>query len=233
MSLMSTPDPHKWEFFRFLLEVEALRFGSFELKSGRVSPYFFNSARFQTGFQLARLGRFLAAAIRSAAPAATIIYGPAYKGIPLCVAAAQALAHDGGGDVGWLFNRKEPKGHGDQGRFVGKIPTGSDRIVIVDDVITDGETKKEAVELLRGNFEAPIEALVIAFDRMEQGAEGGAGASAGFEQSTGIPVHAIFTLADLEEALQKAGSEVAELGLPPTLAREISSYRAKYGIQPG
>lgn len=223
--------PDKGRFFQFLLDVGALQFGSFTLKSGRVSPYFFNAARFRTGRQLERLGEFYAQQIEETAPGAAIVFGPAYKGIPLCISAALALGHRSGNEIGYLFNRKEEKAHGDQGMFVGRLPEPGERIVLVDDVITDGKTKIEAVALLRGAFDAPIDGLVIAFDRMERSSRDG-NALHEFEAETGIPVAAIFSLDDLEAALAdpEAGQGLAENELPPDLLEKIRAYRVQYGV---
>lgn len=221
----------KKAFFQFLVEAEALQFGSFTLKSGRVSPYFFNAARFRTAGQLARLGEFYAEIVQSVAPRANVVAGPAYKGIPLCIATALALSTDTGREIGYLFNRKEAKAHGDQGLFVGWHPQPDDRLVLVDDVITDGETKREAVRQLREAFAAPIEALVIAFDRMEQ-SDSGRSAAEEFREATGIPVHSVFTLADLDALLGQEEPPCAPgaAPLPATLREDIRAYREKYGV---
>jgi orotate phosphoribosyltransferase len=226
---------HKLRLIRLLDEAGALQFGSFTLKSGRVSPYFFNARRFNTGASLAELGRHYARAIRRAAPRATVVFGPAYAGIPLAVAAAVALSR-GRKPVGFLFNRKEEKTHGDKGLFVGRTPGRGDRIVLVDDVITDGGTKREAVALLRAAFpETPIDALAIAFDRQERDLEGG-NALLRFQETTGIPVVALLTLDDLIEAL----THLPGKAVPPALRkfprltraqqRALVEYRARYGI---
>lgn len=219
-------------FFEFLRETEALQFGAFTLKSGRVSPYFFNSGRFDTGGWLGRLGEFYAEAIHSHAPQASVIFGPAYKGIPLCVAAAMALERRTGAEVGYLFDRKEEKEHGDKGRFVGRSPAPGARVVMVDDVITDGETKLMAVTKLRESFEVSIEALVIAFDRMEVDAAG-EDAVQRFQDTTGIPVISLMTLAELEQAIQ-ASIESPTPGTEnpaPVVLEQIRDYRGRYGAK--
>ena len=228
---MTIATREKQELITFLFQTQALLFGRYTLKSGRVSPYFFNSARFRTGAQLAQLGEYFAAAIAQAAPKATIVFGPAYKGIPLSIAAAMALTRQTGREIGYLFNRKEAKGHGDQGQFVGQTPGPEDRLVLVDDVITDGETKREAVEALRAAFpHSPIDALVIALDRMEQNAQG-EDAVRQFESRTGIPVVALMTLSDLEAVLTAFQIQPPPgLILPPGLAGDIRTYRERYGV---
>lgn len=234
------------KFFEFLRETEALQFGAYTLKSGRVSPYFFNSGRFDTGGRLRRLGEYFAGAIHSHAPQASVIFGPAYKGVPLCVAAAMALERLTGTEVGYLFDRKEEKGHGEWGRFVGRSPASGERVVMVDDVITDGETKLEAAAKLRASFEVSIEALVIAFDRMEVDAAG-EDAVQRFEESTGIPVVSLMTLAELEQAIQQnietgkgagedqggeTGGVSKKAGTPGLEVLEhIKEYRRRYGAE--
>jgi orotate phosphoribosyltransferase len=217
-------------FIQFLIGAGALQFGEFTLRSGRVSPYFFNVGRFQSGAQVTRLGEFMAEGVMAAAPGATIVFGPAYKGIPLCLSAAMALSRLHGRDVGYLFDRKEAKTHGDAGRFVGKLPGAQDRIVLVDDVITDGRTKLEAVAMLRAAFPAPIDALVIAFDRMERDLQG-RDAVREFERATSIAVHALLTLDELQASLD--GGLAGALGGEtdhPHLVRRIRDYRAMYGV---
>ena len=221
-------EPAKAQMFQLMMEAEALSFGSFTLKSGRISPYFFNSARFQTGALVAALGDHYARVIAEQAPGTTIVFGPAYKGIPLCVATAIALSRRVSRPVGYLFNRKEEKTHGDRGLFVGQSPGAQDRLAMVDDVITDGGTKLEAVELLRGSFTAPVDLLVIAFDRMEQG-QAGQDAIAEFQKSTGIPVHALFTLDDLEDALGSPAGRTAGVA-PQEFQARLREYRRQYGL---
>ena len=225
--------PSKRAFIQLLLEAGALQFGEFTLKSGRVSPYFFNIGRFRTGSQLLRLGEFLAEIVLDKAPEATVIFGPAYKGIPLSLATAMALSARHSWDVGYLFDRKEAKTHGDTGRFVGSLPGPDDHIVLVDDVITDGQTKYEAVAMLRETFPAPIDGLVIVFNRMERDMQG-RDALAEFQAKTGIPVHALLTLAELQEVMEE-GPGAANFALPdlPRLRESIRAYRARYGVEAG
>jgi len=211
---------HKLRLIRLLHEAGALQFGSFTLKSGRISPYFFNARRFNSGPLLTELAGHYAQAIRHAAPRASLVFGPAYAGIPLAVASAMALSR-GRKPAGFLFNRREEKTHGEMGLFVGRSPARGDRIVLVDDVITDGGTKREAVALLRAAFpRTPIDALVIAFDRQERDADGGSALSR-FQESTGIPVVALLTLDEL----------IAALAGPPRRAH--AAGRRPPGAKPG
>ena len=224
-------EPYKREFIEFMVRCEVLTFGDFTTKSGRETPYFVNTGKYRSGSQVARLGEFYADAIEGAlAGRYDVLFGPAYKGIPLCVATAAALSRSGARDFGYLFDRKEAKDHGDAGRFVGRSPGKGDRLVLVDDVITDGQTKYDAVAKLREAFEAPIDALVIAFNRMERDAQG-RDAPREFEQRTGIPVRALLSLAELQEALD--GDLMATLGgdaAHPQLLDRIRDYRAQYGV---
>jgi orotate phosphoribosyltransferase len=238
---------HQTRLIQLLHEAGALQFGAFTLKSGRVSPYFFNARLFNTGPLLSELAEFYAKTIRAAAPRATIVFGPAYAGVPLCVASAIALskarrqgrtrARGAGGGIGFLFNRKEEKTHGDRGLFVGRAPGRGDRIVLVDDVITDGGTKREAVAMLRSAFPGtPLDALVIAFDRQEQDLHGG-DALTRFQEDTGIPVAALLTLDDLISALARTRGKRAPAalrGLPrltPDQQQALLDYRERYGVR--
>ena len=172
----------------------------------------------------------MAAPVEIAAPHATIVFGPAYKGIPLCIATAMAMSRRTGREIGYLFDRKEVKTHGDAGAFVGSEPGKHDRLVMVDDVITDGKTKREAVAKVRATFDVPIDAVVIAFNRMEQDAQG-RDAILEFERQCGIPVHALLTLAELQEVLD--GGMAGALGDAEherDLSQRIQAYRERYGV---
>lgn len=207
----------------------ALRIGALELlpqgrelKSKRVSPYFFNSGLFNTGDTLSSLARAYVAAASEFNPEG--VFGPAYKGIPLATAVAQALA----GNIGYSFNRKEAKDHGEGGIIVGASVV-SKRILVVDDVMTTGTSSGEAVEIIRANGGIPV-AAVIAFDRQERGKEGVLSAVQEFEQVYGIPVRAAATLSDLISLLKEASSRstlTAEVGL---VLEKMLEYRSRYGV---
>ena len=207
------------EFIDLALELDVLRFGEFTLKSGRVSPYFFNAGLFSTGYAAAKLGRYYAAAIAASDVEFDMLFGPAYKGIPLAALAAAALAEHHGIDVPYSYNRKEAKAHGEGGSIVGSELKG--RVLIVDDVITAGTAVREAGKII-SSAGADIAGLVISLDREERG-QGAMSAVQELKSSLEIPVISIVRLAELIETLEET-SEYAEF-LEPVL-----EYRRKYGV---
>lgn len=184
------------EAIQFFLENEVLKFGDFTLKSGRKSPYFFNTGSLCTAAQLSKMGELYARKLQSTPEfaSATVIFGSAYKGIPIAVSAAIALA-DSNPRIRSVSDRKEAKTHGDTGNFLGVIKSG-DKVVIVDDVITTGGTKFEALEKLRDMGCEPL-GFIIAFDRAEPMEPGGPSAREAFEQQTGLPVFALANINDV------------------------------------
>jgi len=224
MSTNAKPDALAQDFVRFAVEAGVLRFGEFKTKAGRLSPYFFNSALFDDGTKLARLAEFYARRLFASGLAFDMLFGPAYKGITLAAATAMALAQMGR-SVPFAFNRKEAKAHGEGGTLVGAPLRG--RVVIVDDVITDGASKRESVELIRQAAAEPA-AVLIALDRMERsGTDDQLSASSAvtdFELAYGLPVIAIATLTDLLQVLQSS----ADPALSSHLAR-VGAYRERYG----
>jgi orotate phosphoribosyltransferase len=211
---------YKQAFIELALARGALKFGSFTLKSGRVSPYFFHAGLFYTGAALAELGGCYADAIAAAGLEFDVLFGPAYKGIPLATATAVALAERHGRDVPWVFNRKEAKDHGEGGSLVGAPLAG--RALIVDDVITAGTAIRESIEIIRAAGAEPC-GVVLALDRQERG-RGERSAVQEVELEFGLPVTSIITLADLQDDL--AGRESTESGRLAALR----DYRARYGI---
>lgn len=197
-----------------------LRFGTFTLKSGRQSPYFFNAGRFDTGAAIAGLGRAYAAALAASAVPFDMLFGPAYKGIPLVTATAAALAAEHGLDVPYAFNRKEAKDHGEGGRIVGRELKG--RVLIVDDVITAGTAIRESTALIEAAG-ARVGGVVLALDRQERGAAGETSA-VGALRDAGIPVVCILTLTDLIGA---AAGGLA--GLPEGTVSALERYRSEFG----
>ena len=205
-------------FIDLCLELGVLRFGEFKLKSGRVSPYFFNAGLFNSGYALARLSGFYASAIQQAGIECDVLFGPAYKGIPLVTTTAVALAEQHGRNLPWAFNRKEAKDHGEGGNIVGSALRG--RVLIIDDVMTAGTAIRESVDLIKAAGATPV-AVVIALDRQERG-QTERSAVQEVEQVLGLPVTSILKLAGLIEHLRASG----DAGQLAALQR----YRSEYGV---
>src|SRR5574343_602158 len=207
------------EFIEFALSRQVLKFGSFTLKSGRTSPYFFNAGLFNTGGDLAKLGRFYAAALTDAGIAFDVLFGPAYKGIPIATTTAVALAEHHNHDVPYCFNRKEAKTHGEGGSLVGSPLQG--RIMLVDDVITAGTAIRESMEIIKAQG-AELAGVLIALDRQERG-QGELSAIQEVERDCGTKVVSIVGLNDL----------ISYLEGKPELAEHLDAvraYRAQYGV---
>lgn len=210
---------YKKEFIDLSLELGVLRFGEFTLKSGRISPYFFNAGLFNTGYAAAKLGRFYATAVAESDIDFDMIFGPAYKGIPLVALTAAALAEHHGIDVPYAFNRKEAKAHGERGSIVGAALQG--KVLIIDDVITAGTAVREAYQIIVGAG-AEIAGLLISLDRQERG-QTSLSAVQELRDSLAIPIVSIIQLGDLVETLEES-KDYAEY-LEPVL-----TYRRKYGV---
>ncbi|KTF15086.1 orotate phosphoribosyltransferase [Pseudoalteromonas sp. H105] len=207
------------EFIEFALEKQVLKFGEFTLKSGRTSPYFFNAGLFNTGRDLARLGRFYAAALEDAAIDYDVLFGPAYKGIPIATTTAVALADHYNKDVPYCFNRKEKKAHGEGGTLVGSELKG--KIMLVDDVITAGTAIRESMEIIAQNG-ADLSGVLIALDRQEKG-KAELSAIQEVERDFGTKVISIVKLADLISYLESKGTMNEHL-------ESVKAYREQYGI---
>jgi orotate phosphoribosyltransferase len=216
---MSSPDSFRQAFLKFALSCDALRFGEFTTKSGRLSPYFFNSGYFNTGAALSALGDHFASAMLASKVPFDMVFGPAYKGIPLASALAIGLAAKGH-NVPYAFNRKEAKDHGEGGLIVGAPIKG--RVVIVDDVITDGAAKRESIEMIKALGATPA-AVLIMVDRMERGT-GARSAVQELESDYGIPVIAIATLNDVM-AFVEADAKLTEY------QSKIEAYRTQFGVE--
>jgi orotate phosphoribosyltransferase len=213
------------DFVKFAVDAGVLRFGEFKTKAGRLSPYFFNSGLFDDGAKLGHLGEFYARRLLASGIGFDMLFGPAYKGITLAAATSVELARLGH-NVPFAHNRKEAKAHGEGGLMVGAPLKG--RVVIIDDVITDGASKRESVEMIRAAGAEPV-AVLIAMDRQERvGADDNLSAHSAvesFEREYGLPVIAIATLADLMNMLQVADN--------PSWAahfERVKGYRERYGV---
>ncbi len=204
----SRDDAYKERFVELLAASDVVRFGEFTLKSGRTSPYFINVGQLRTGSAIAGLGRAYAARILDEGLECDFVFGPSYKGIPLAVATASALA-ELGSDVGFAFDRKEVKDHGEGGRFVGTQPEAGLSAVIVDDVITSGASIRHSVELL-GQASAGITGIVVAVDRQERGS-GTKSTLSELEDSLGIPVLPVVTVREMVDILHRGGNLSDEL----------------------
>ncbi len=213
--------PHQSRFLDLALERNVLRFGEFSLKSGRTSPYFFNAGLFDSGAALAALGECYADALEQSGLAFDMLFGPAYKGIPLATTLAVALAHRGR-DLPVAFNRKEAKAHGEGGLLIGAPVRG--RVLIVDDVITAGTAIRESIQTIRDAGGEPC-GVLIALDRQERGQAGSRSAAQEVAAEFGLPVHAIAALDDL----------LAHADQRPEIAvhkPSLVAYRSRYGSQP-
>jgi len=212
---------YQQEFIEFAIQQGVLKFGEFTLKSGRVSPYFFNAGLFNTGGALARLGRYYAAALEDAALDYDVVFGPAYKGIPLAATMTVALSNDYERDVPYVFNRKEAKTHGEGGNLVGAPLQG--KVVIVDDVITAGTAIREVMAIIEAADGAEPAAALIALNRQERG-QGELSAIQEVERDFGIQVVSIVNLNQVLDYV--AGDEALKQYAPA-----IEAYRTEYGVR--
>jgi orotate phosphoribosyltransferase len=210
---------YKEDFLEFAIAAGVLRFGRFTLKSGRVSPYFFNAGLFNTGRHLARLGRCYAQAIVESGLRFDVLFGPAYKGIPLAAATGIALADHHDIDIPYCFNRKEAKEHGEGGNLVGAPLSG--RVLIIDDVITAGTAIRESLEIIQAGDSQAV-GVVIALDRQERG-QGERSAIQEVEQDLDLSVTSIVTLAELQQFLDGKTEYKEPL-------KAIEAYRNRYGV---
>lgn len=212
--------PYQQQFIDFAIQTGVLRFGSFTLKSGRVSPYFFNSGLFNTGGSLAKLGQFYAQAIINAQVNFDVLFGPAYKGIPLASSTVIALSEHHQRDIPYVFNRKEAKDHGEGGQLVGAELKG--KVLIIDDVISAGTSVRESVEIIKGQQAMPA-GVIIALDRQEKG-QTDRSAIQQVEMDHQIPVISIICLVDLLNYIKNKPELVAFLPA-------VEAYRERYGVE--
>lgn len=213
-------EKYQSDFIQLAIECQALCFGEFTLKSGRVSPYFFNAGKFQTGAAIAKLGRYYAQAIVASGVSFDLVFGPAYKGIPLAATTAVALADHHNLDLPYCYNRKEAKNHGEGGTLVGAPLIG--KILIIDDVITAGTAVREVMTIIEQAGATPA-AVVIGLNRQEKG-KGEVSAIQEVEQTFGVPVVSIINLNHIITYLE-AQSDQSEL------IEKIKAYRARYGVE--
>ncbi len=209
--------PYQTQFIQLALKCNALKFGQFTLKSGRVSPYFFNAGQFQTGAALSELGRHYAAALMASGVEFDMVFGPAYKGIPLVSTTSIALSDHHQRDVEYSFNRKERKEHGEGGMIVGAPLSG--RVVIVDDVITAGTAVREALSIIEQAGAKPA-AILIGLNRQERG-QGDISAIDEIQQETGVPVVSIISLENIMMYLKEQGDE-------PEILERVLKYQSDY-----
>ncbi len=220
-------DGFKRDFIDFMVRSEVLTFGDFVTKSGRNTPFFINAGRYRTGEQLARLGEFYAAAIQQTWPdRVDVLFGPAYKGIPLVATASVALAAQGR-DLGYCFNRKEAKDHGEGGSLVGAPLHDGDRVLIVEDVTTAGTSIRETVPIMRASADIDLAGLIVSVDRQERGT-GERSALDEIAEEFAMPTRAIVTLDEVVEHLADREIDGKVVLDGPTVER-IDAYRAEYG----
>ncbi|KPU82969.1 orotate phosphoribosyltransferase [Psychromonas sp. PRT-SC03] len=208
------------EFIAFAIEKEVLKFGEFTLKSGRISPYFFNAGLFNTGRDLARLGRFYAAALQDSKIEYDLLFGPAYKGIPIVSTTAVALANDYDLDLPYCFNRKEEKTHGEGGSLVGSALQG--KVMLVDDVITAGTAIRESMQIIN-THNAQLAGVLIALDRQEKG-QGTLSAIQEIEQDHDVKVISIVKFNDVITYLESSSAMQEHV-------QAVKAYRQKYGVE--
>ncbi len=218
---------YKEEFIEFLVQCNALKFGEFELKSGRIAPYFINTGMFDTGSKIKKLGTYYARAVQEHfGDDFDGIYGPAYKGIPLCITAAAALADDGI-DKGYIFNRKEAKTYADKSAVVGMPLTSDTRLILVDDVITSGKAIRESLEILKACEDPTVAGIVISVNRQEKG-KTDQNALNEVADTLGIPIFAIVTISEIIAFLHNREVD-GHVVLDDGMKAKIEAYLDTYG----
>ncbi len=221
-------EQYKKEFIELMVRSGVLAFGDFVTKSGRRTPFFINTGNYRTGSQIGRLGEFYAAAInKRLGRDFDMLYGPAYKGIPLVVATAAALASKYGHDVAYCFNRKEAKDHGEGGLFIGHMPKAGDRVVIVEDVVTAGTSVRESMALLAKTAPVRVCGLVVSVNRMERGA-GGKSAIAELAEEFSFAAFAIVTIDEVTSYLHGRPVD-GKVVLTDPCMKKIADYRSEFG----
>ena len=219
--------PYQKQFIDFLVEAEVLTFGDFVTKSGRKTPYFVNTGRFNTGARIARVGDFFATHIQKMGLSEIdSVFGPSYKGVPLCVTTSRALHQEHGIDVGFTFNRKERKEHGDGGNYVGTPLNDGTRILIVEDVITAGLTLREVVTAIKDFAAVDIRGVIVSVDRCEKG-KGESSATKEVSDALGLAIYPIVTIHEVIQYLSEPNS--SGFTLSEDLLTRMNAYLEEYG----
>ncbi|MBU9739447.1 orotate phosphoribosyltransferase [Diplocloster agilis] len=223
-------EQYKQEFIEFMVDCGVLKFGDFVTKSGRKTPFFVNTGFYRTGSQLRKLGEYYAKAIKNSYGVEfDVLFGPAYKGIPLSVAAAMALSEFYGADIRYCSNRKEVKDHGDTGILLGSPMQDQDKVVIIEDVTTAGTSIQETLPIIKAQGDVQVVGMVVSVDRMERG-QGTKSALAEIQETYGFPTTAIVTMAEVIEHLYNRPYK-GKVIIDDTLKSAIDAYYVQYGAQ--
>ena len=223
-------EAYKKEFINFMVECQVLKFGDFTLKSGRKSPFFMNAGAYVTGSQLMKLGEYYATAIHeNFGDDFDVLFGPAYKGIPLSVATTMAIANQYDADIRYCSNRKEIKDHGDKGILLGSPINDGDKVVIIEDVTTAGTSIQETLPIVKAQGDVDVLGLVVSVDRMERG-QGEKSALMEIEENYGLKTTAIVTMAEVVEHLYNKPYK-GKVVIDDTLKAAIDAYYEQYGVK--
>ncbi len=224
-------EQYKQEFIEFMVESQVLKFGEFTLKSGRKSPFFMNAGAYVTGTQLRKLGEYYAKAIHdNYGLDFDVLFGPAYKGIPLSVATTMAISELYGKDIRYCSNRKEVKDHGDTGILLGSKLKDGDRVVIIEDVTTSGKSIEETFPILKEQADVEIKGLMVSLNRMEVGKGGEKSALDEIQEKYGFPAHAIVTMEEVVERLYNQECQ-GKIIIDDSIKTAIDSYYEQYGAK--
>ena len=224
-------EQYKQEFIEFMVESQVLKFGDFTLKSGRKSPFFMNAGSYVTGTQLRKLGEYYAKAIHdNFGLDFDVLFGPAYKGIPLSVATAMAISELYGKDVKYCSNRKEVKDHGDTGILLGSPLKDGDRVMMIEDVTTSGKSIKETFPILKAQADVQIKGLIVSLNRMEKGKDSDKSALEEVQEKYGIQTAAIVNMADVTEHLYNRECQ-GRIVIDDTIKAALDAYYAQYGAK--
>jgi orotate phosphoribosyltransferase len=224
-------DAYKKEFIEFMVECKVLKFGEFTLKSGRKSPFFMNAGAYVEGYQLKKLGEYYAKAIHdNYGDDFDVLFGPAYKGIPLTVATVMGISRLYGRDIRYCANRKEIKDHGDKGILLGSKIREDDRVMIIEDVTTSGASIAETVPIIKAQADCDIVGLMVSLDRMEVGQQGTDGALQEIKQKYGFPTHAIVSMKEVTEYLYNRPVD-GRVVIDDKLKAALDKYYDEYGVK--